>query len=117
MESKYARSLGGGYSIVYGTSFAAPMGAGAAALIWSQYPELSHTEVIDVLTNTCSSNSTDTQSEPCSPLSSISLFRMVALPRNIESTSSDGICKRHSEASTNEFSTFLGFFYLLLFCR
>eukprot|EP01069_Polyplicarium_translucidae_P002228 Polyplicarium_translucidae@DN1960_c0_g1_i1.p1 len=44
---------GAGYKTVSGTSFAAPMGAGAAALIWSRYPMLSHQEVKASLVRNC----------------------------------------------------------------
>lgn len=36
-----------------GTSFAAPMGVGAAALVWSKFPLLSNTEIIKALTESC----------------------------------------------------------------
>lgn len=45
--------IGGGYSVVSGTSFAAPMAAGAAALIWSRFPMLSNTDISRSLITSC----------------------------------------------------------------
>lgn len=44
---------GGKYTVLSGTSFAAPSVAAAAALVWSKYPTLSYLSVVDVLVNTC----------------------------------------------------------------
>jgi hypothetical protein len=43
---------GGGYDTVYGTSLATPIVSGAAALVWSKYPELTGPDVIDHLVST-----------------------------------------------------------------
>lgn len=45
--------LGGAYAVVSGTSFASPIGAGAAALVWSRYPELEYNEIIDAIVGSC----------------------------------------------------------------
>ncbi len=41
--------IGGGYSVVSGTSFAAPMISGAAALLIERFPALTPTQVVDIL--------------------------------------------------------------------
>lgn len=43
---------GGGYDTAFGTSLATPVVSGAAALVWSKYPELTGPEVIDHLVST-----------------------------------------------------------------
>ncbi|MEK6675395.1 MAG: S8 family serine peptidase [Planctomycetota bacterium] len=45
-------SRGGGYSAVDGTSFAAPIVTGVAALVWSVNPNLRPSTVVDILTRT-----------------------------------------------------------------
>lgn len=44
---------GGGYSVVSGTSFAAPMAAGAAGLLWSHFPDLTYIQIIELLIQNC----------------------------------------------------------------
>eukprot|EP01068_Selenidium_serpulae_P015553 Selendium_serpulae@DN6221_c0_g3_i1.p1 len=44
---------GGRYAIVSGTSFAAPMATGIAALIWSEFPNLTYAQVKESLVSTC----------------------------------------------------------------
>lgn len=63
---------GGGYASVSGTSFAAPMGAGAAALIWSRFPSLGYLEVIDALTKSCRESTELTGLAICGGVISIS---------------------------------------------
>lgn len=48
----YSTELGGGYASSDGTSFASPLVAGAAALVWSAKPLYTSTEVANVLRNT-----------------------------------------------------------------
>lgn len=48
----YAADMGGGYASADGTSFAAPLAAGAAALIWSAKPHYTSTAVANVLRKT-----------------------------------------------------------------
>ncbi len=43
---------GGGYGSKSGTSFASPVTAGLAALIWSANPQLTHQEILQILKNT-----------------------------------------------------------------
>lgn len=50
--SIYMPWVGGGYSIFSGTSFASPIAAGSAAMIWSVNPDLTSEEVQDVLFST-----------------------------------------------------------------
>lgn len=54
---------GGSYSVVSGTSFASPMGAATAALIWSKYPELEYTSVIDSIVQSCDQKIVDGSSK------------------------------------------------------
>ena len=42
---------GGGYGTWNGTSFASPITAATAALVWSANPQLTHVEVLDILKN------------------------------------------------------------------
>jgi subtilisin family serine protease len=54
-DRNWSTGIGGGYvcprgqGLCCGTSFAAPMVAGTAALVWSANPELSKSEVMDIL--------------------------------------------------------------------
>jgi subtilisin family serine protease len=48
----YTADMGGGYASVDGTSFATPLAAGAAALVWSAKPVYTSTDVANVLRNT-----------------------------------------------------------------
>jgi len=45
-------NLPSGYGTHYGTSFASPLAAGAAALAWSIHPDLTPEQVLDLLTST-----------------------------------------------------------------
>ena len=51
-ESVYTTVDGGGYGYVDGTSFAAPMVAGAAAVVWAAFPNKSGAQIVDRLFTT-----------------------------------------------------------------
>ncbi len=48
----YTTDIAGGYAAADGTSFASPLAAGAAALVWSAKPVYTSTDVANVLRNT-----------------------------------------------------------------
>jgi thermitase len=48
----FTTKMGGGYSLVVGTSFATPNAAATAALVMSANPDLSPTDVLSIITNT-----------------------------------------------------------------
>jgi len=58
-EDVYTTSFGGGTVKVWGTSFAAPLVSGAAAVIWSMHPEWSADKVREKLIRTAKSIETD----------------------------------------------------------
>lgn len=51
-ESDASRDPTGNYATISGTSFACPMAAGVAALVWSTYPELTNTQLRQILEET-----------------------------------------------------------------
>ncbi len=49
----YTTYAGGGYASVSGTSFASPIAAGVAALVFAENPSLGPSQVMDILCSTC----------------------------------------------------------------
>lgn len=47
----YTTDIGGGYASASGTSFASPMAAGLASLVWSAHPSYTAAQVFDVMKN------------------------------------------------------------------
>lgn len=47
----YTTDMGGGYALASGTSFASPMAAGLAALLWSAKPSDSPSQIFDLMKN------------------------------------------------------------------
>lgn len=75
-ESVYSTSLGGGYGSNWGTSFSAPITAGAVALLWSKFPTASQEWVEDRIIN-----STDTYSDMSGSCQGTSLEGMLGTGR------------------------------------
>lgn len=51
-----ALRIGNGYGLVSGTSFASPVVAGIAGVIWSNMPELTYRDVKKAIVSTCDKN-------------------------------------------------------------
>lgn len=51
-ESIMATTLGGGYGNSWGTSFSSPITAGAAALLWSRFPDAENDWIVDRIIST-----------------------------------------------------------------
>lgn len=71
----YSTIVGGNYKKMGGTSMAAPVVSGVAALVWSYFPELSVQELKEVLMNGVSSRKGEQVQKPQS--------RMLATPRSL----------------------------------
>jgi len=77
--SVYTTAMGGGYIYNQGTSMSAPQVAGAAALLWSQHPEMQPNEIRNHLRQTTE----DIESEGWDPYSGYGLLRADLALQNV----------------------------------